>query len=175
MAGIPKGRIVPIAAGGVAAVAIAVGGGLWWIDRQKFETTDNAFVAADKVNVAPLIDGYVSEVLVDDNETVHPGQVLVRIDPATLKARLAQAEANAQALEAAVSAVDDKARLEQAMIAQRAAAVTAADAQARFAAAEMDRYGQLAQQGWVSPQRAQTARTAQDQAAAGVTQAKAAL
>jgi membrane fusion protein (multidrug efflux system) len=175
MAGVPKGRIVPIAAGGVAAVAIAVGGGLWWIDRQKFETTDNAFVAADKVSVAPLVDGYVSEVLVDDNETVRPGQLLVRIDPATLKARLAQAEANAQALDAAVSAVDDKARLEQAMIAQKAAAVSAADAQARLAAAEMTRYGTLAQQGWVSPQRAQTAKSAQDQAVAGVSQARAAL
>src|SRR5687767_7159270 len=122
MAGLRKG-LIPILAGGVAAIGLAVGGGLWWIDRQKYESTDNAFVAADKVTIAPLVDGYVAEVLVDDNQTVHPGQVLVRIDPATLKARLAQAEANARALEAAVSAVDDKARLEQAMIAQRAAAV----------------------------------------------------
>lgn len=175
MAGLPKGRIVPIAAGGVAAVAVAVGGGLWWVDRQRFETTDNAFVAADKVTVAPLVDGYVAEVLVDDNEAVRPGQVLVRIDPATLKARLAQAEANAEALQAAVAAVDDKAHLEQAMIAQRSAAVQSADAQAKWAASESQRYSQLAQSGWVSPQRAQTARTAQEQATAGVSQAKAAL
>lgn len=172
---IAKARIVPLAIGGVVATAIAVGGGLWWLDRQKFETTDNAFIAADKVAVAPLVDGYVAEVLVDDNESVRPGQILVRIDPATLKARLAQAEANARALDAAVEAVDDKARLEQAMIAQRAAAVSAADAQHKWAAAELARYGALAQQGWVSPQRAQTARTAQDQAAAGVSEAKAAL
>jgi len=175
MAGMPKGRIVPIAAGGIAATAVIVGGSLWWIDRQKFETTDNAFVAADKVTVAPLVDGYVAEVLVEDNQSVSPGQVLVRIDPATLKARLAQAEANAQALDAAVTAVDDKVRLEQAMIAQRAAAVDSAHAQASFADAESNRYGSLAQQGWVSPQRAQTARTAQQQATAGVGQAKAAL
>lgn len=175
MAALPKGRLVPILAGGATAVAIAIGGGFWWVDKQRYETTDNAFVGADKVVVAPLIDGYVAEVLVDDNQPVRPGQVLVRIDPATLKARLAQAEANAQALQAAVSAVDDKARLEQAMIAQRAAAVQSADAQAKLAASEMHRYGQLAQSGWVSPQRAQTARTAQEQAAAGVTQAKAAL
>ena len=175
MAGLPKGRLIPIFAGGAAAVAVAVGGGMWWVDRQKYEATDNAFVAADKVTIAPLVDGYVAEVLVDDNQTVRPGQVLVRIDPATLKARLAQAEANARALEAAVAAVDDKARLEQAMIAQKAAAVRSADAQAKWAASEMNRYGQLAQSGWVSPQRAQTARTAQEQAAAGVTQAQAAL
>src|SRR3954463_12480169 len=123
MAGIPKGRIVPIAAGAVAVVGVAIGGGLWWADKQKYETTDNAFVAADKVTVAPLVDGTVAEVLVDDNQPVRPGQVLVRIDPASLKAGLAQADANAQALQAAVAAVDDKAKLEQAMIAQKAAAV----------------------------------------------------
>jgi membrane fusion protein (multidrug efflux system) len=175
MAGLKKGRLVPILAGAVAAVAVTVGGGLWWIDRQKYEKTDNAFVAADKVTIAPLVDGYVAEVLVDDNEAVRPGQVLVRIDPATLKARLAQAEANARALEAAVSAVDDKARLEQAMIAQKAASVESAHAQASWADSELKRYGALAQQGWVSPQRAQTARNAQEQAVAGVSQAKAAL
>ena len=73
MAGLPKGRIVPIAAGGLAAVAVAIGGGVWWIDKQKYEATDNAFVAADKVTVAPLVDGYVAEVLVDDNQPVSPG------------------------------------------------------------------------------------------------------
>lgn len=175
MANFLKGRIVPIAAGGVAVIAVAVGGGLWWVDKQKFETTDNAFVAADKVTIAPLVEGSVAEVLVEDNQPVHPGQVLIRIDPASIKTRLAQADANARALEAAISAVDDKARLEQAMIAQKAAAVDAADAQAKWAASEMTRYGQLAQSGWVSPQRAQTAKSAQDQAVAGVSQAKATL
>ena len=175
MAFSPKGHLVPIAAGAVAAAAVAVGGAMWWSDKQKFETTDNAFVAADKVTIAPLVDGYVAEVLVDDNQAVRPGQVLIRIDPATLKAKLAQAEANARAQEAAIAAVDDKARLEQAMISQKAAAVSSADAQAHFAASEMNRYGSLAQTGWVSPQRAQTARNAQEQAVAGVSQAQAAL
>lgn len=175
MATMPRGRVVPLLAGGVAVAAVAIGGGIWWSDRQKYETTDNAFVAADKVTVAPLVEGYVAEVLVDDNQPVRPGQVLVRIDPATIRARLAQAEANAQALEAAVSAVDDKARLEQAVIAQKAAAVDSAHAQANWANSELKRYGVLAQEGWVSPQRAQTARNAQEQATAGVSQAKAAL
>lgn len=175
MAGLPKRRLVPLAAGGIAAVAVGVGGFAWWRDRQTFETTDNAFVAADKVTVAPLVDGYVAEVLVDDNQTVLPGQVLVRIDAASLRARLQQAEANAQALEAAVAAVDDKARLEQAMIAQKAAAVEGANAQADWAASELARYGALARSGWVSPQRAQTARSQQQQAAADVSQARAAL
>lgn len=174
MPGLPK-NFVPIAAGVVTAIVVAAGGGVWWVNKQRYERTDNAFVQADKVSIAPLVDGYVAEVLVADNQTVQPGQLLVRIDPATIKARLAQAEANAAALEAGVRQVDDKARLEQAMIAQKAAGVDSARAQAKWTAAEVERYGALAKQGWVSAQRAQTARTANDQAAAAVTQAQATL
>ena len=174
MAVLPK-KLVPLAVGGVVAVGLVVGGGVWWMNKQKFETTDNAFIQADKVSVAPQVDGYVAEVLVADNQHVQAGQVLVRLDTAPLKAALAQAEANAAALDAAVRAVDDKARLEQAMIAQKAAGVAAAHAESQLAQAELARYGTLAGQGWVSPQREQSARAAAGQASASVAQAKATL
>jgi membrane fusion protein (multidrug efflux system) len=170
-----KSRLVPIAAGSVAAVAVAIGGAVWWVGKQHYERTDNAFIQADKVAIAPLVDGYVAEVLVNDNQPVQPGQVLVRIDPASIRARLAQAEANARALEAGVVQVDDKARLEEALIAQKAAGVSSAQAQAKMAKEDFDRYGALSKQGWVSTQRAQSVRTTQDQAKAAVDQAQAAL
>jgi membrane fusion protein, multidrug efflux system len=168
-------RLVPFAAAGVVLLAVAVGGGFWWANKQHYEATDNAFVAADKVSVAPQVDGYVTEVLVADNQAVRAGDPLVRIDAASIRARLAQAEANAAALEAGVRQVDDKAKLEQAMIAQRQAGVTSAEAQVKWTAAELSRYGQLNKAGYASSQREQTARAAQDQAAAAVDQANAAL
>ncbi len=170
----PK-RFVPLAAAGATAVALAVGGGFWWIDKQRHEATDNAFVQADSVAIAPQVEGYVAEVLVADNAPVRAGQVLVRLDAAPLRARLAQAQANVAALDAAVRGVDDKARLEQAMIAQKAAGVQSANAEAQLAEAELARYGALADRGWVSSQRAQTARAAASQATAGVAQARATL
>ncbi len=175
MAGLPKVGLIPALAGGVVALALVAGGALWWGDKQHYEATDNAFIAADKVSIAPLIDGYVTQVLVDDNQPVQPGQLLVRIDPVSIRARLAQAQANAQALDAGVRAVDDKAKLEQAMIAQKSAGVASARAQADLAGAELTRYGQLASAGWSSTQRVQTARAAQSQAAAAVDQAQATL
>ncbi len=39
---LPK-NIVPIATGGVAAIAVAVGGGYWWVNKQTYEQTNNAF------------------------------------------------------------------------------------------------------------------------------------
>jgi len=175
MAGPPKSRLAPIIAGAVTATLVIAGGVMWWTNKQKFETTDNAFVQADKVSVAPQVDGYISEVLVQDNERVVAGQVVARIDDAVLRAQLAQAQATAAALDAAVRGVDDKRTLEQALIAQKAAGVESAHAQSQFAQAELNRYGTLATQGWVSPQRAQTARAAASQASAGVNEARATL
>ncbi|HEY0437998.1 MAG TPA: biotin/lipoyl-binding protein, partial [Phenylobacterium sp.] len=175
MAGAGRGRLAPLLAGGAAVAAVAVGGSLWWANKQHYEATDNAFVAADKVSVAPQVDGYVTEVLVADNQAVRPGDLLVRIDASSIRARLAQAQANAAALEAGVRQVDDKAKLEQAMIAQRQAGVASAQAQVKWTGAELSRYGQLSKAGYASAQREQTARAAQDQAAAAVAQAEAAL
>jgi len=168
-------RWTPILVGLATALALGAGGAVWWIGKQTYERTDNAFVEADKVAVASLVDGYVSEVLVEDNQPVQRGQLLVRIDAASIRARLAEMEANAQALEAGVAQVEDKARLAQAMIAEKAAGVDSARAAAQMANADSTRYGALARQGWVSSQRAQTVRTAQDQASAAVAQAQAML
>ncbi|WP_414694169.1 HlyD family secretion protein [Phenylobacterium sp.] len=175
MAGLLRRHLIPVLVGAVVTLAIAVGGVFWWTGKQRYETTDNAFIHADKVMVAPQVGGYVAEVLVDDNQAVQAGQLLVRLDGAEIQARLAEAIANAAALEAAVRAVDDKAALEQAMIAQRQAGVASAQAEAQLAAAEMSRYGALGDRGFVSTQRIQSAKAAAAQAQAAVAQAKATL
>lgn len=175
MPSIPRSKLLPLIVGSVVGVAILVGGGMWWLNKQHFETTDNAFVQADTVQVSPQVSGYVVEVLVADNEHVEAGQVLARIDPTTFQARLDQAIANARAAEAAVMAVDDKASLEQAMIAERAASVSSARAEAGRSQADLKRYGDLAGKGWVSDQKLQTVRAGAEQSSAGVAQAQAAL
>ena len=175
MADTSKKKLVPLVVGGVAAVALIIGGGLWFVEKQHYETTDNAFVQADTVQVSPQVSGYVAEVLVADNQRVEAGQVVARIDPAPFQARLDQAVANAQGLQAAIKGVDDKAALEQAMIAQRAAGVTSAQADAGRAKADLARYNSLAQQGWVSQQKVQTEQAGAKQSDAAVLSAQAAL
>ncbi len=166
---------LPLIAGVVVLIAVCIGGFFWWQGKQRWEATDNAFVQADTTLVSPQIDGYVVEVLVADNQRVEAGQVMVRLDDADARARLAQAEANLAALNAAVDNVDARAIQEQAMIASRAAGVTQARAQADLAQAEVDRYGKLAEQGWVSQQRIQTQRAQAQTAGASVAEAQAAL
>jgi membrane fusion protein (multidrug efflux system) len=170
-----KSKLVPMIAGGAILAGVVVGGTFWFLDKQHFESTDNAFVQADTVSVSPQVSGYVAEVLVADNQRVEAGQVLAKIDPSTFQARLDQAIANASAADAAIRAIDDKASLEQAMIAQKAAGVTSAQADAGRAKADLERYDALAKQGWVSQQKVQTERAGATQTAAGVASAQAAL
>ena len=166
---------LPLIVGGVVVIALIVGGVIWWQGKQRWEATDNAFVQADTVLVSPRISGSVIEVLVRDNQRVEAGQILARLDDADARAALAQAQANLTAVMAAVDNVDARAAQEQATIAERAAAVTQARAQAGLARAQVDRYGKLAEQGWVSQQRIQTERASAETAAASVDQAQAAL
>ncbi|MET4684138.1 HlyD family secretion protein [Brevundimonas faecalis] len=166
---------LPLVVGGVVGLALIAGGVVWWQGKQRWEGTDNAFVQADTVLVSPRISGSVIEVLVKDNQRVEAGQVLARLDDADARAALAQAQANLAALEAAVTNVDARAEQEQATIAARAAAVTQAQAQAGLARAEVERYGRLADQGWVSQQRIETQRASAETARASVAQAQAAL
>ncbi|WP_278070097.1 HlyD family secretion protein [Brevundimonas sanguinis] len=166
---------LPLIVAGVVGLGLIAGGVVWWQGKQRWEATDNAFVQADTVAVSPRINGEVIEVLVKDNQRVEAGQVLVRLDDADARAALAQAEANLAALSAAVANVDARAEQERATVAARAAAVTQAEAQANLARAEVDRYGKLAAQGWVSQQRIETQRATAETARASVAQAQAAL
>nr|WP_314428856.1 HlyD family secretion protein [uncultured Brevundimonas sp.] len=166
---------LPLIVGGVVGLALIAGGVVWWQGKQRWEATDNAFVQADTVAVSPRINGEVIEVLVKDNQRVEAGQILARLDDADARTALAQAQANLAALTAAVANVDARAEQEQANIAARAAAVTQAQAQAGLARAEVDRYGKLAAEGWVSQQRIETQRATAETARASVAQAQAAL
>ena len=77
-------RLVVLA---VVALALVAGGGVWWVNKSHYESTDNAYVQAETVSVTPQIEGYVAEILVADNQPVQAGQILVRLDPADATAR----------------------------------------------------------------------------------------
>jgi membrane fusion protein (multidrug efflux system) len=127
------------------------------------------------VSVTPQVEGHVAEILVQDNEAVQPGQVLVRLDPKDAEVRLQQAKAAVEAAMAAVRNVDDKAVLERALISERAAGVLSAEAMAEKSKADFDRNTKLAGRGFVSDERLQETRASAAQSAAAVEQARAAL
>jgi len=76
-----------------ALIVLAVIGGYLWIHSLNRVSTDDAQVDGHIVPISPKIYGKVLEVLVDDNQQVKQGQVLVRIDPRDYQAKVDQAQA----------------------------------------------------------------------------------
>ena len=74
----------------VAGVAYAA---YWALVLNHFETTDNAYVQGNVVQLTPQVGGTVVAINADDTEHVKAGQWLVKLDPADAQIALDQAEA----------------------------------------------------------------------------------
>ena len=73
----------------------AVAFGLYdWLVASHEEYTDNAYVQGNVIQITPQTGGTVMSILADDNDRVHAGAPLVRLDPADTRVALQQAEAN---------------------------------------------------------------------------------
>ena len=139
------------------------------------ETTDDAYVKADSTIIAPKVSGYISEVLVADNEPVKAGQVLARIDDRDFKTALKQAHADVAAAEASVRNLNAQIELQEPLIQQQAAEVDAAEANLKFAEQERSRYDALMKSGSGTVQRAQQTDAALRAQTAQLQQGKAGL
>lgn len=116
--------------------------GLWfWFANQNLETTDDAFTEGDAVTIAPKASGYVVKLLVNDNQRVKKGDLLVEIDPSDNRAQREQAQAQlglavaqlhqAQA-QLALSRVQYPAQRDQALADQAKAEANLLNAQADY-------------------------------------------
>ena len=76
----------------VAIGAIAYGV-YWALVLNHFESTDNAYVQGNVVQITPQVVGTVVAINADDTDHVKAGQVLVKLDPADAQVALDQAEA----------------------------------------------------------------------------------
>jgi membrane fusion protein (multidrug efflux system) len=79
-------------------------GGYWWFYLRGRVSTDDAYVMAHVASVSSRIDGTVSEVLVDNNDPVKEGQVLLQVDPRDYQVAVDKAQAVAARLEADIQA-----------------------------------------------------------------------
>jgi membrane fusion protein (multidrug efflux system) len=75
----------------VAAIAYGV---YYFLVARFHETTDDAYVNGNIVQITPQVVGTVIAVNADDTQTIKAGDPLVTLDPADAKAALQQAEAN---------------------------------------------------------------------------------
>jgi membrane fusion protein (multidrug efflux system) len=74
----------------VAGVAAA---GWWWFDGRWYETTDDAYVNGNLVQLTPQISGIVVRINADDTALVRAGDPVVLLDRADTQTALAQSQA----------------------------------------------------------------------------------
>lgn len=162
----------------IAAILYAI----WALFLNNSVSTDNAYVGAETAQITSMVSGQVAQVVVKDTQTVHRGDVLVRIDDRDAKIALAQAEAelakakrqykqtaaNSSSLNSQVVVRADEINSAKAQVAQ-------AQADYDRAALELNRRAQLAASGAVSKEELTKAQSAVETAKAGLELAKAGL
>ena len=162
----------------VVALLLALGGAgrfgwHWWTHGRFEETTDNAFLQADKVVVAPKVGGFVAEVFVADNQPVKTGQVLARIDDRDFRVAFLQSQADVDKARAGLEGVAVALILQQAKIEEAKADVANFTAALDFATEEEKRYGDLLHSGAGTIQRSHRATSDLLQKQAALDKAKA--
>jgi membrane fusion protein (multidrug efflux system) len=163
---LPRKRLLGAAAALVLAAGAAWYGTTWWTTGRFIDSTDDAYVGGEVTVIAPRVSGDIAAVPVTDNQAVHAGDLLVKIDDRDYRAALAKARAAVAGQQAALANLDATRRLQQALIAEAAAGITAAQAQIERTREDQARYRTLSATAAASVQSFQRADAAYKQAAA---------
>ncbi|MBV8591562.1 MAG: HlyD family secretion protein, partial [Acetobacteraceae bacterium] len=125
--------------------------------------------------IAPKVAGLIAEVAVTDNQAVHAGDLLVKLDDRDYRAALAKAEAAVAGQRATLANLDATRRLQEATIAQAQAELAGTAAEITRSKYDVDRYRALSHDQFASEQRFQQADADYRKALAADTKARAAL
>jgi membrane fusion protein (multidrug efflux system) len=162
------------------ALAVLLFFGLGYLfDVLTHESTDDAFIAAHVVSIAPRVAGQIAAVHVLDNEMVRSNELLVEIDPADYADIAAQKQSSADASEAnyktmlaALDLMAVKVATAQATADQSKADADAAEATDARAQADFKRNQELRTQNTISAQEFDNAQATVREADANFTAAK---
>ncbi|VVO32375.1 HlyD family secretion protein [Pseudomonas fluorescens] len=129
----------------------------WWTSGRFIEDTDDAYIGGDVTVIGPKVPGYIEQVLVTDNQQVHAGDLLIRLDSRDYRASLAKAEGAVAAEEALLANLDATEQLQHAVIAQARAGIDATGAEMSRSRDDNARYKRLVGSSAVSVESTQRA------------------
>jgi membrane fusion protein (multidrug efflux system) len=159
----------------IILIAMVIAGGWFGISKytyaQHHEDTDDAQVQADISPVIPRVPGYVKEVRVKDNQSVHKGDTLLVLDDRDYKLKVEQAEAalgtaksNVHAARANTSAARSGIASSQAGVSTVDAQIEAAKINVRRTTQDYDRYANLIKDHSITQQQYEQAEAAKQTA-----------
>ena len=140
---------------GIAVLILAV---LFYLNSRRFESTDDAYVESDLIQIAARVSGQVKEIYIKDNQNIKEGDLIAKIDDADYKVKLEQAQA----------------LYEKALYSQKVAKakLSAVNSEISLAKKDLDRYKNLYAAGAVSQQTLDSAQTRYDNTKAKLLQAE---
>ncbi len=133
-------------------VIAVIAGCSYYFNAIKYETTDDAYVESDLVQIAPRVSGQISEIFIDDNQRIKEGDLIAKIDDRDYRIKYEQA----------------KASYEKVLYTQKVAKakLQAVNSEITTAQRELTRYKNLYKAGAVSLQTLENAQTKYDDAKA---------
>ncbi len=143
-----KRVIIPSA----AAVIMLIFGIFAAIMSTHFQSTDDAFIEGRIISVAPRVPGQVTTLLVDDNQPVKKGDLLLEIDPNDYIVKLNQAEAKLAEARAKLKIKTHDVSKNTSNVSQAQDDTVSAKSKLDFAQKDYKRYNEMYQAGVVSKQ-----------------------
>jgi len=147
----------------------------WWTTGRFMITTDDAYVQADITVLSAKLTGYVAGVEVTNNQSVHAGDVIARMDDGDYKLAVQSARDKLATQRATVERIGRQIEAAQASVAQAAPLVESARAEVVRVTADFNRQQALAQSDYVSRARFEQAKADFDRAQASLKGAQAGL
>ena len=144
----------------ITAVILVILGISAVIHSTYFQSTDDAFVEGRLVSVAPRVAAPVVKLLVDDNQTVHAGDLLVELDPKDFEVALNQAKAKLDEAQAGLNMSNKKVDESLSKVNKSFEDISAAESRLDFARKDFARYKDLYKDGIVSKQDYDKSKTA---------------
>ena len=142
----------------IIAILFIIGTIVYFIIESQSETTDDAYIEADIIQVTPKVSGHIVETYIKDNMEVQKGDLVAKIDDAMYLQVYNQAQANYE--RALSNQKNAKANL------------AAKDSEVNLARIDLERYTKLYNEGAVSRQTLDKAKTHYQTVLANQTKAK---
>ena len=121
----------------ISIVSVILLGG-YLFHESHYQSTDDAYVEADIIQITPKVAGHITEIFIEDNKEVKKGDIVAKIDDEVYIEKYKQAKANYE--KALLNQKNAKANLK------------AADSEIALAKLDLERYKKLYEQGAVSKQ-----------------------
>jgi membrane fusion protein (multidrug efflux system) len=119
----------------------------WIMERQNYESTDNAYLKINQVLITPQVRGTITQLLIDDNQSVKQGELLAVIDDRDYQAKLALAEAQVAEALAHIQRLQANKSTQKSHIASADATVSAVEAKRQQINQDLKRFNALIERG----------------------------